>query len=530
MKKIYSACSLAKVLVSSMSILLAACGGSGSGVDGNATAPKVHAQVVVVSGTATFSGPRNNYAITRSSTGFSVLDKTGVDGATNLAAVQALRFSDGTVNLNVASNATRLSAAEVKRLTELYIAFFNRVPDADGLNYWIGQFNAGLTLSQIAESFYAAAVRFSALTGYSATMGNDAFVRIIYKNVLGRTGPTAPPDADVAYWVGELASGRATKGTLVDTILNSAHTFLNDPTYGFVAQLLDNKYTVASYFAIEQGLNYKTPEESISKTIAIAAAVTPTNTSNATGLIGVTDSGFNLKQLISTEQSLFRQRSAGVWNVYDAGVLAPVVIRFDASGNYLIGEADNPSGLERGTITVDPVSKNFYAKILQDTNGNGGLSDRTADELAQTIGIEGADIVIRTSAGVEAYRFKRVANDNQGIVGAFAFDSPNGLATQHFIFSAEGRFMMIDPIGDNELNKPSCGGPGLEFGTYTYNRTSGTLTITGVNLDTNGCAGFNEPRGSLLFGGVRSVPVVLSLDGSIAAVNGQFQLRRISSN
>jgi hypothetical protein len=59
-----------------------------------------------------------------------------------------------------------------------------------------------------------------------------------------------------------------------------------------VADLLDNKYTVAKYFAVQQGLNYGSPSQSITSTIAIAAAVTPTSTSAATSLIGVSDTSF----------------------------------------------------------------------------------------------------------------------------------------------------------------------------------------------------------------------------------------------
>ena len=56
-------------------------------------------------------------------------------------------------------------------------------------------------------------------------MSNEEFVRIIYKNVLGRSGATAPPDEDVNYWAGNIKSGAVSKGQLVGTMLNSAHTF-----------------------------------------------------------------------------------------------------------------------------------------------------------------------------------------------------------------------------------------------------------------------------------------------------------------
>lgn len=37
-------------------------------------------------------------------------------------------------------------------VAKLYVATFNRVPDSEGLDYWIN--NSGLTLEEIAQSFF----------------------------------------------------------------------------------------------------------------------------------------------------------------------------------------------------------------------------------------------------------------------------------------------------------------------------------------------------------------------------------------
>jgi hypothetical protein len=250
----------------------------------------------------TFAGVRNNYKITRIATGFSVKDNVGSGGTVNLSATGSAKFSDLTVNFLVGDKSKTISAANLKTLIELYVAFFNRVPDADGMSYWIDQIKAGMTVDQLSASFYDAAVRFTELTGYSASMSNDDFVRIIYKNVLGRSGATAPPDADVAYWSGELASGRSSKGNLVATMLNAAHTFAGNAEWGWVPQLLDNKVTVGSFFAIQQGLNYNSSEESISKGMDIAKAVTPTDIAVAKAKIGITDVLFDLTAGISNSE------------------------------------------------------------------------------------------------------------------------------------------------------------------------------------------------------------------------------------
>lgn len=108
---------------------------------------------------------------------------------------------------------------------------------------------------------------------FSATMSNADFVNVIYKNVLGRKdGADA---GGLAYWTGKLADKSETRGSLVSTILDSAHSFKGNKDFGYVADLLDNKNLVAKTFAIDLGLNYNTSDASITNGMAIAAAVTP---------------------------------------------------------------------------------------------------------------------------------------------------------------------------------------------------------------------------------------------------------------
>ncbi|KRB79180.1 hypothetical protein ASE07_05765 [Noviherbaspirillum sp. Root189] len=266
--------------------LLTACGGSEQ-TSASATRSSF-APATVVENTAVFTGNRRNYTIIKAATGYTVIDNTGADGTSNLGAgINLFKFADITVDPEIGAKSLTLPPAQLKILTELYIAFFNRIPEAEGLNYWMDQVKAGQSISQIADTFFNAAIQYTALTGYSPGMSNADFVRVIYKNVLGRSGATAPPEEDVQFWVGELTSGRATKGTLVRSMLDSAHTFVGDPTWGFVPSLLDNKFTVGHYFAVQQGMSFNTPEESIQKTMDIAAAVTPTDTVAAINLIPV---------------------------------------------------------------------------------------------------------------------------------------------------------------------------------------------------------------------------------------------------
>jgi hypothetical protein len=212
-----------------------------------------------------------------------------MQGAVNWATrnIENLQFQDFTVNLNIRQNAASISKQGLTALEDLYVAFFNRIPEADGLNYWIDQYKAGKSLQQIGDLFYESAISFSHLTGYSASMSPESFVNIVYKNVLGRNEGA---DAEgLSYWSAQLTSGSDTPGSLVHSILNSAHSFKGNATWGWVADLLDNKAAVADKFAVSWGLNYLDSDTSITQGMAIAKLITPTDTQAAIALIGLAE-------------------------------------------------------------------------------------------------------------------------------------------------------------------------------------------------------------------------------------------------
>jgi hypothetical protein len=204
-----------------------------------------------------------------------------------LSNVEKLKFSDYSINTTMKAEAAKLPASTVNSLVELYVAYFNRTPDASGLAYWIDKASAGETLTAISKEFYAAGVQYSSVTGYSSTMANADFIKLVYTNVLGRSGTTAPPAADIAYWDNQINTGATTKDGLMQTMLAAAHTFANDPTWGWVPKLLDNKIAVGYQSAVTYGLDYNSPQDAITQGMAVAHAVTATDTSVAIGLIGM---------------------------------------------------------------------------------------------------------------------------------------------------------------------------------------------------------------------------------------------------
>lgn len=237
--------------------------------------------------TLALSGARINYNISQTFTGYLVSDTVGGTGSKTITNVELLQFSDTVANLSIAADARTISSDQLNSLIELYIAYFNREPAASGLDYWIKALAGGQTLEQIGSSFYAAATlpEYAPLTGYSATMSNEDFVRKIYLNVLGRA---TPAQAGLDYWTASLLpGGTETRGSLIKTMLYSAHTYKGDSTYGWVADLLDNKVSVGIYHAVTAGIDYLTPTDAITHGMDIAAAVTSSDTTAAINLIGL---------------------------------------------------------------------------------------------------------------------------------------------------------------------------------------------------------------------------------------------------
>jgi hypothetical protein len=99
-------------------------------------------------------------------------------------------------------------------VARLYFAYFGRIPDYTGLQYWIGQARAGTSLDAISQQF-AASAEFGSTYG---ALTNSQFVSLVYRNVLGR----APDSTGLTYWTGQLNSGAVNRGAVMTQFSESA--------------------------------------------------------------------------------------------------------------------------------------------------------------------------------------------------------------------------------------------------------------------------------------------------------------------
>ena len=92
-------------------------------------------------------------------------------------------------------------------LVRLYLSYFNRFPDYDGLRNNVAARQNGAALPTMAQQFSESP---EFLNTYG-TISNGAFVNLCYQNVLGR----APDQSGYDYWLGQLNSNAMTRGQVM---------------------------------------------------------------------------------------------------------------------------------------------------------------------------------------------------------------------------------------------------------------------------------------------------------------------------
>ncbi len=113
--------------------------------------------------------------------------------------------------------------AVIAPLVRLYVAYFLRSPDIGGLEFWTGRIRAGQDIASISQNFAGS-------TEFSNTYGalNDAeFIDLVYRNVLSR----ASDEGGRGYWLQQMARG-LDRGQVMTNFSESAEN--RTATYGDV--------------------------------------------------------------------------------------------------------------------------------------------------------------------------------------------------------------------------------------------------------------------------------------------------------
>lgn len=194
--------------------------------------------------TASFlSAPSNAHTLIAGQDFVAVTDRLG--GLDFLSGIESIRFSDQAIDTTTLGKATLASDNDFAALTDLYAASLDRAPDAMGLAYWASRMVDGMSLQEIAKSFFAQAeTQLEFANAKTAT----AFVTQAYQNVLER----APDAQGLEYWVNELESGHVGKDDFLLSFIGGARAQSGSL---LDAQTLANKTAVGLDFAVREGLN-----------------------------------------------------------------------------------------------------------------------------------------------------------------------------------------------------------------------------------------------------------------------------------
>lgn len=161
--------------------------------------------------------------------------------------------------LTIILTLTQINAKEVsleKKITSLYISFFSRAADLEGLDYWKSQgTNAGGDGLSVLKRLSKGFAKHPIFTSKYAHLDNEEFVQAIYRNSLGKEGDSA----GVAYWKSLIENGKSRSDMVaefMETSLTADMTRENFPTLsqadldaGVERQnRITNKVEVAVYF------------------------------------------------------------------------------------------------------------------------------------------------------------------------------------------------------------------------------------------------------------------------------------------
>lgn len=185
---------------------------------------------------AVYANPRQSYTITRTADGWSVTDRTGLDGTDQLAHIEVLQFANGTQVMAPRDSVTQHVAL-------LYQGALGRTPDGTGLAYWVdiasrlpfatqglyalsdqsGGYNGNLSVA----AGFTLSLEFQAKYG---KLTNAQFVTQLYANVLDR----APDAAGLVDWVSQLDRGTSRERVLVG--FAESPEAIQNASVGFIGQ------------------------------------------------------------------------------------------------------------------------------------------------------------------------------------------------------------------------------------------------------------------------------------------------------
>ena len=157
--------------------------------------------------TATYSGPRSNYAVTLGEVVIVNDRMSGRDGRDQLVNIETVQFTDGKIVLDANAPASKDAYLFMSGL-------FGRVPDMDGFRFWAKAVSDQSLSDQDLAKLFSASIEYNAIYG---GLSDEAFAAALYQYVFAR-----PSDqAGQAYWVSALAHGMSRAEVMTTFVLSA---------------------------------------------------------------------------------------------------------------------------------------------------------------------------------------------------------------------------------------------------------------------------------------------------------------------
>ena len=417
-------------------------------------------------------------------------------------------------------------------VTAIYVGYFNRAPDPEGLQYWIDELEAGsLTLAGIATSF-SEQPETTALYPFFSTpdvASATAFVTSVYLNLFNR----APDAAGLNYWVGEVQANADGEGlgqiilniisgaqgddiAIVNNKIKAGCDFAQDLAAASLLEFDDGNNDAAELAAAKDVLS-DVDETDASVTAAAAKTDTfvseATNTAPvATAAAGTTNEDVTLNGTLAAAASdadgdtltfsLATGATSGVATVNADGTYSYVPgADFNGSDSFTYTVEDGRGGSSTETVTItvdavndDPVAADSATSTPEDASVNGSVSATDVDGDSLVYSVAAADQPTNGSVAMNAdgtYVYTPNADFNGADTFTFTVSDGNGGSTTGEVT------VTVNPVNDAPVGTTPASFSGNEdapsiAGAVTATDVDGdTLTYTQATNPTNGVVTVN---------------------------------------
>ena len=279
------------------------------------------------------------------------------------------------------SLAATADVEDVKSISRLYSAAFDRVPKTVGLNFWVDSYESGRSLVDIAKDFY----RSPEFISRYGPLADQQYVEQLYRNVLGRPGA----QGGIEFWIAHLANGVSRAKVLANFSDSPENVSKTDETFRDMRN--ENGYWIFGEDSLPKLRIYKPgdsivfegefeatewkqpccpltigPEEIIIRWDFLESSVTFENESVLLHRMTLSSPSFGLEEV---SESHFYQTSDGAWFEL-----------IDANGNYYFDTANQRYGVLTGpSPLVAGTSHYVQYSILSGDNTSEPLTEERED-------------------------------------------------------------------------------------------------------------------------------------------------------